>query len=71
MSGRHPALGIALILTMAACFATPDTSVKYLGAAVPVLVILWSRYLFQAIVMLAWLSGLVWAAMAFFNWLVS
>jgi hypothetical protein len=23
------------------------------------------------VVMLAWLSGLVWAAMAFFNWLVS
>ncbi len=25
----------------------------------------------MGIVMLAWIAGLVWAAMAFFNWLVS
>ncbi|MCM5677966.1 DMT family transporter [Schlegelella sp. S2-27] len=61
MSGRHPALGITLILTMAACFATLDTSVKYLGAALPVLVILWSRYLFQAVVMLVWQGRRGWA----------
>ena len=34
-----------------------DTTVKYLGntSAVPVLVILWARYAFQALAMLAWL----------------
>ncbi|WP_053013742.1 DMT family transporter [Caldimonas brevitalea] len=53
---QHPALGISLILLMAACFATLDTTVKYVGAALPVLVLLWSRYLFQAIVMAGWLA---------------
>lgn len=52
----HPTLGVVLILLMAACFATLDTTVKYIGAAVPVLVILWFRYLFQAVVMLGWLA---------------
>jgi drug/metabolite transporter (DMT)-like permease len=52
----RPALGIALILVMALCFATLDTSVKYVGAFLPVLVILWSRYAFQALVMGVWLA---------------
>ncbi|HWP19288.1 MAG TPA: DMT family transporter [Burkholderiaceae bacterium] len=56
MKGRHPGLGIALILLMAACFATLDTSVKYLGGSMAVLVILWARYLFQAVVMAVWLA---------------
>lgn len=58
----HPALpaerrllGIGLILAMAACFAALDTSVKRLGIALPVLVVLWSRYAFQALAMAAWL----------------
>ena len=37
VNGRHPMWGIALILLMAACFATLDTAVKYLGATLPVL----------------------------------
>ena len=41
VNGRHPMWGIALILLMAACFATLDTAVKYLGATLPVLLILW------------------------------
>jgi len=40
---------------MAACFATMDTTVKVLGAWLPVLLMLWLRYAFQALVMLAWL----------------
>ena len=51
---RH-GLGIFLILLMAACFAALDTSVKYLSAAVPVLMLLWARYAFQAIAMGSWL----------------
>lgn len=52
----RPALGVALILVMAACFATLDTGVKYLGASLPVLLILWARYVFQAAVMSLWLG---------------
>ena len=52
---QRPGLGIFLILLMAACFAALDTSVKYLSAAVPVLMLLWARYAFQAIAMGSWL----------------
>jgi drug/metabolite transporter (DMT)-like permease len=52
---QRPGLGIVLILLMAACFAGLDTSVKYLGAFLPVLLLLWARYAFQAVVMGLWL----------------
>jgi drug/metabolite transporter (DMT)-like permease len=52
----NPALGIALVLLMAACFAVSDTTIKYLGAFVPVIFLLWARYLFQASVMALWLA---------------
>ena len=59
MSGRspgsHPTLGIGLVLVMTACFATMDSAVKYVGAFLPVLVILWSRYSVQAAAMGLWL----------------
>lgn len=42
---------------MAACFATMDTSNKYIGAFVPVLLVIWVRYLFQCVVMAVWLLG--------------
>lgn len=55
---RHrPALGIALILLMAACFASMDSTIRYLGAFLPVLLILWARYSFQALAMLIWLGS--------------
>jgi drug/metabolite transporter (DMT)-like permease len=53
--GHRPLLGIALILIMAACFAVLDTNAKRLGALMPVLVVLWARYAFQAVVMTLWL----------------
>ena len=52
---RRPGLGIALILCMACCFAAMDTGIKYLGGFLPVLLILWLRYLTQATVMAVWL----------------
>jgi drug/metabolite transporter (DMT)-like permease len=55
VKGHHPTLGITLILLMAGCFATMDTSIKYLGAFVPVLLIMWGRYLTQTLVMTVWL----------------
>lgn len=55
-SGRHPALGIALIVGSAACFATMDTLTRYLGALMPVQLVLWVRYALHAIVMAIWLA---------------
>jgi drug/metabolite transporter (DMT)-like permease len=52
---QRPGLGIFLILLMAACFAALDTSVKLLGAFMPVLLLLWARYAFQAVAMGTWL----------------
>jgi drug/metabolite transporter (DMT)-like permease len=52
----RPGLGIALIVLMAACFATMDTTIKALGAYLPVLLILWMRYAFQAGAMALWLT---------------
>ena len=51
MTGRapgHPGLGITLILLMAAFFATMDAAVKYVGALLPILVVLLARYGVQA-----------------------
>lgn len=42
--------GIALVVAATACFGALDTSVKFLGAALPMVVTMWSRYLFQALV---------------------
>lgn len=52
---QRSGLGILLILLMAACFAALDASIKYLGAFIPVLMLLWARYAFQAVVMALWL----------------
>lgn len=54
---RRPGLGIALMLGCAASFAALDTMVKTVAATVPVLVILWVRYTFQAVTMGSWLAA--------------
>lgn len=41
--------GIALVVGASACFAALDTTTKYVSAAVPLLMALWFRYLFQAV----------------------
>jgi drug/metabolite transporter (DMT)-like permease len=53
---HRPGLGIALMVGVAVSFATLDTMVKMVMAVVPVLVILWVRYTFQALTMGAWLA---------------
>jgi drug/metabolite transporter (DMT)-like permease len=53
---HRPGLGIALMVGVAVSFATLDTMVKMVMAVVPVLVILWVRYSFQALTMGAWLA---------------
>lgn len=41
--------GIALTVAAVACFAILDTTTKYVGASVPLLMALWFRYAFQAV----------------------
>lgn len=54
-STPHPLLGVGLILAAATTFATMDTTVRHLGAQLSVLLLLTARYLFQALVMAAWI----------------
>lgn len=46
---RNALAGIALVIAAVACFATLDTTTKYVSAGVPVLMALWFRYVFQAV----------------------
>ncbi len=43
------ALGVAFLIAAVACFAVLDTTVKYVGAWVPVFVAVWFRYVFHAV----------------------
>ena len=49
-------LGIALVMLAVSCFASMDSATRYLGGLLPVLLILWARYGFQAVSMALWLS---------------
>ncbi|MDM4767247.1 DMT family transporter [Pelomonas sp. SE-A7] len=55
---QRPALGIALVFLMAACFASMDSLTRHLGStlALPVLLIMWARYSVQAVGMAVWLG---------------
>jgi drug/metabolite transporter (DMT)-like permease len=53
---QRPLLGVGLIVLVAAAFAGMDTGVRLLGGALPVLLMLWLRYAFQAVVMALWLA---------------
>jgi drug/metabolite transporter (DMT)-like permease len=48
-------LGVGLMLLMVAGFAAMDTGVRLLAGVFPVLLLLWLRYAFQALVMALWL----------------
>ncbi|MEP7297297.1 MAG: DMT family transporter [Burkholderiales bacterium] len=58
MKGARPGLGIAWVAAMSACFACSDTLIKYMGTFVPVLLLMWARYAFQAGAMALWLARL-------------
>ncbi|HEX5687163.1 MAG TPA: DMT family transporter [Ideonella sp.] len=47
---------MTLIALAASCFATMDSSSRYLGGFMPVLLFFWARYGFQATVMAVWLA---------------
>ena len=49
---------------MAACFACSDTLIKYMGGFLPVLLLLWARYAFQAGAMALWLARRGWVGFA-------
>jgi drug/metabolite transporter (DMT)-like permease len=44
----HALAGIALVVASSACFSALDTTTKWVGVQVPLLMALWVRYLFQA-----------------------
>ena len=56
IAAQRPALGIALVMLAVSCFASMDSATRYLGGLLPVLLILWARYGFQAVSMALWLS---------------
>jgi len=51
----RPLAGIALIVATVCCFATMDTTVRYVGQRLPVLPILWVRYAMQALLSALWI----------------
>ncbi len=53
---QRPLLGVGLMLLMVAGFAGMDTGVRALAGVFPVLLMLWLRYAFQAVVMGLWLG---------------
>ncbi|MES2960543.1 MAG: DMT family transporter [Pseudomonadota bacterium] len=53
----RPAVGIAMIVAAATCFALMDTMISSIGAVVAMAVVLWLRYAMHALVMAAWIGG--------------
>lgn len=51
----HPLLGIALVIGAASCFATMDTTVRYIGAYFSVALVLWTRYGLHTAIMTLWI----------------
>ena len=55
LPAARPLHGVALLLVAVCCFATMDTTVRYVGQRVPVLLILWVRYAMQALLSALWI----------------
>ncbi len=55
-SWPRPGLGVLLILAMTVCFASMDSLIRKLGGLLPVLLLLTTRYAFQALAMALWLA---------------
>ncbi len=52
-AGGQALLGIVFLVLATMCFAVLDTTVKYVGAVVPVLMAVWFRYVFHALLVTA------------------
>jgi len=53
----HAGLGITLMVAAAACFALMDSTTRFLGAFLPITLMLWSRYALHAVAMAVWLAA--------------
>jgi len=57
MRGAHASLSAASLVVIATlCFAGLDTIIKYLSQFYPVLLLVWARWMLQAVALLAWLG---------------
>ena len=52
---HHPLVGIALVIGAASCFATMDTTVRYVGAYFSVALVLWARFSLHTAIMTLWI----------------
>ena len=56
-SATRPTLvGIACVIGAASCFATMDTTIRYIGAHFSVALVLWARYGLHAAIMTLWIA---------------
>lgn len=53
---QHTLLGIAFVIGAASCFATMDTTIRYIGAYFSVSLVLWARYGLHAAIMTLWIA---------------
>jgi len=56
MHGHVPLSAALMIVGATLCFTTLDTIVKHLSVTYPVLLLVWARWLFQAVATAAWLG---------------
>ena len=49
--------GIGYVVLMTACFATLDASAKYASLALPLLTVIWGRYLFNFVFVAGWFAA--------------
>ena len=53
---RQTLLGITFVIGAATCFATMDTTIRFVGAYFTVALVLWARYGVHAIIMTLWIA---------------
>ncbi|MEK8051267.1 DMT family transporter [Ideonella sp. DXS22W] len=53
---QHTLLGILFVIGAACCFATMDTTIRYVGAYFSVALVLWARYGLHAAIMTVWIA---------------
>ena len=56
VGANHTLVGIAFVIGAACCFASMDTTVRYIGAYFPVALVLWTRYGLHAAIMTLWIA---------------
>lgn len=54
---RQTWLGIAFVIGASTCFATMDTTIRYIGVYFSVSLVLWARYGLHAAIMTLWIAG--------------